>query len=87
MLMTSIEQMSNYFSQGDINRLLPAIIYNNPQDVNENLKSQGLVNYLMEPDELLQWFEDQGNEMDQDSFFNTLDVPFYPYARQCFSKG
>lgn len=84
--MASISEMAKYLSDGDINRLLPAIIYNNPQDVNENLKSQGLVNYLMEPDELLQWFEDNGNEMDFNSFFDTLDVPFEPNAQNITSQ-
>ena len=84
--MASISEMAKLLSSGDINRLLPAIVYNNPQDVNENLQSQGLVNYLMEPDELLEWFENQGNEMDMDSFYNTLDVPFDPNAQNITSN-
>ncbi len=60
--------------------LLLAIVYNNPEQVSENLQSYAGVSYAQTAEQLMDWFEEYGGELDQQTLYDILDVPFNPDA-------
>ncbi|KYP13041.1 hypothetical protein [Flavihumibacter sp. CACIAM 22H1] len=61
--------------------LLLAIVYNNPEAVSDNLQSIMGVSYAQDAEQIMNWFEEYGAEMDVDTLYDVLNVPFNPDAQ------
>lgn len=61
--------------------LLLAIVYNNPEAVSDNLQSMMGVSYAQDAEQIMDWFEQYGVEMDIDTLYDVLNVPFNPDAQ------
>lgn len=60
--------------------LLLAIVYNNPELVSQNIQTVAGVSYEMTSEQIMDWFEQYGGELDEDALYSILDVPFNPDA-------
>ena len=58
--------------------LLIAVIYNNPDEVSENLRAEGLLDSIYPADPLMGWFEKYGYQLNRKTFIKILSVPFNP---------
>jgi|GEM_PF-3844778 len=60
--------------------LLLAIVYNNPDYVSQNVQDYAGVSYAMTDEQIMDWFEQYGGELDAEALYNILNVPFNPDA-------
>lgn len=65
------------FNQRPENLLL-AIVYNNPEQVSENLESYAGVSYAQTAEQIMDWFERYGGDLNVQTLYDILDVPFNP---------
>jgi hypothetical protein len=58
--------------------LLLAIVYNNPEQVSQNLQSYAGVSYAQTAEQIMDWFEQYGGQLDEKTLYDILNVPFNP---------